>query len=57
MEATPLSIIFGVFILLIALAVLAFPVVGVLKQRKSVLYPKYGKQWWMWWKHPEEYRK
>lgn len=56
MEATFLSILFGVFILLIVLAVLAFPVVGVLVSRKSVLYPVYGKEWWMWWKHPEEYR-
>ena len=56
MEADIYSILFGVFILLIVLAVLAFPVVGTLKQRKSILYPKYGKDWWKWWKHPEEYK-
>lgn len=56
MEATPLSIIFGVFMLLLVLAVIAFPFVGVLASRKKVLYPVYGKEWWMWWKHPEEYR-
>lgn len=45
---------FGCAAILIPIAVIAFSCVGVLIERKALLYPKYRKNWWKWWKHKEE---
>lgn len=45
---------FGLTFVCIAIAVISYSVIGVLIQRKALLYPKYRKEWWKWWKHKEE---
>lgn len=42
---------FGLFAAAVFFGVIGYVLGAAIMSRKSVLYPKYGKNWWKWWKH------